>query len=55
MRSGASDAFVPSEGDYLAPPSGLRSEEAYFIAPEGERLSSDIRGVADEATRNVHR
>ncbi|MBN2449609.1 MAG: cadherin-like domain-containing protein, partial [Lentisphaeria bacterium] len=50
MQPGATKAFIPAEGDYLAPPPGTRGESAYFIGPFGEQLSRDIRGIGESET-----
>jgi hypothetical protein len=48
MHSQASDDFDHSEGDFQAPPAQPGSgEEAYLLAPFGEKLGTDYRGIAD--------
>jgi hypothetical protein len=49
MQPGASDSFILAEGDYLAAPAGIGGAEAYLLAPYGEYLARDIRGVVDSA------
>jgi hypothetical protein len=49
MQPGASDSFALPDGDYLATPPLISGGGAYLLAPFGEQLAWDIRGISTEA------
>ncbi len=49
MQPDASDSFVLADGDYLATPPLINGGAACLLAPFGEQLAWDIRGISTAA------